>query len=71
MTDERTGVRLELEHKQEAQKRNGGKREEGDVEEKANICLPPLCVALNENPNTGKDSVEGRPAAVLLKGSYL
>lgn len=46
-------------------------RERRGCGEKANICLPPLCVALNENPNTGKDSVEGRPAAVLLKGSYL
>lgn len=41
------------------------------MEKKANICLPPLRVALNENPNTGTDSVEGRPAEVLLKGSYL
>lgn len=50
MTVERTGVRLKLEHKQEAQKRNGGM---GGGREKANISLPP-CVALNENPNARK-----------------
>lgn len=32
---------------------------------------PPSHVALNENPNMGKDSVEGRMVVVLLKGLYL
>lgn len=69
MTVEHTGVRLKLEHKQEAKNKNGGEKRGGD--KKGKYLLPPSRVALNANLKMGKDSVEGRMVVVLLKGLYL
>lgn len=69
MTVEHTGVRLKLEHKQEAKNRDSEKKRGGN--KKANISLPLTHEALNEKPNMGRDSVEGRTVVVLLKGLYL
>ncbi len=69
MTVEHTGVRLKLEHKQKAKNRDSGEKEEGI--KKGKYLPPPSHGALNEKPNMGRDSVEGRTVVVLLKGLYL
>lgn len=46
-----------------------GKKREGN--KKGKYLPPPSHEALNEKPNIGRDSVEGRTVVVLLKGLYL
>lgn len=62
---------LKLEHKQETKNRNSGENKEEGIKKKGKNLPPHSRVALNENPNMRKDSVEGRMVVVLLKGLYL